>query len=48
MSESSFKKQVLNELLVQTFNDILKIEQKALSETVLDDLSITKHILLKL
>ncbi|GAA0120921.1 MAG: MarR family transcriptional regulator [Clostridium argentinense] len=42
MSESSFKKQVLNELLVQTFNDILKIEQKALSETVLDDLSITE------
>lgn len=42
MSESSLKKQVLNELLVQTFNDILKIEQKALAESVLNDLSITE------
>lgn len=42
MKQSSLKKQVLNELLVQTFNDILKIEQKALAESVLKDLSITE------
>lgn len=42
MKQSSLKKHVLNELLVQTFNDILKIEQKALAESVLKDLSITE------
>jgi len=42
MKQSSLKNQVLNELLVQTFNDILKIEQKALAESVLKDLSITE------
>jgi len=44
MKQSSLKKQVLNELLVQTFNDILKIEQKALAESVLKDLSITETL----
>ncbi len=33
---------VVNELLVETFNDILQIEQKALKEGVLNDLSITE------
>lgn len=33
---------VVNELLVETFNDILQIEQKALREGVLKDLSITE------
>jgi DNA-binding MarR family transcriptional regulator len=33
---------VLNDLLVETFNDILQIEQKALKEGVLKDLSITE------
>lgn len=33
---------VVNELLVETFNDILQIEQKALKEGVLKDLSITE------
>ncbi len=42
MKQSSLKNQVLNELLVQTFNDILKIGQKALAESVLKDLSITE------
>ncbi|MBZ9689674.1 MarR family transcriptional regulator [Clostridium estertheticum] len=33
---------VVNELLVETFSDILQIEQKALKEGVLNDLSITE------
>ncbi|MBU3190110.1 MarR family transcriptional regulator [Clostridium bowmanii] len=33
---------VVNELLVETFNDIMQIEQKALKEGVLNDLSITE------
>lgn len=33
---------ILNELLVETFNDILSIEQKALSEGEFRDLSITE------
>jgi DNA-binding MarR family transcriptional regulator len=33
---------VVNELLVETFNDILQIEQRALKEGVLKDLSITE------
>ena len=33
---------VVNELLVETFNDILQIEQKALKEGILKDLSITE------
>lgn len=33
---------IVNELLVETFNDILQIEQKALREGVLKDLSITE------
>lgn len=33
---------VLNELLVETFNDILAIEQKALKDGVFNDLSITE------
>ncbi|MBU3091095.1 MarR family transcriptional regulator [Clostridium sp. CM028] len=33
---------VINELLVETFNDILQIEQRALKEGILKDLSITE------
>ncbi|GCD09358.1 MarR family winged helix-turn-helix transcriptional regulator [Clostridium tagluense] len=33
---------VVNELLVETFNDILQIEHKALKEGILKDLSITE------
>lgn len=33
---------VVNELLVETFNDILQIEQRALKEGVLKDISITE------
>lgn len=33
---------VINELLVETFNDILQIEQQALKEGVLKDISITE------
>ena len=33
---------VLNELLVQNFNDILQIEQNALKEGAFSDLSITE------
>jgi DNA-binding MarR family transcriptional regulator len=33
---------VVNELLVETFNDILQIEHRALKEGVLNDLSITE------
>jgi len=42
MDITSSNKKVLNELLVETFNDILQIEQNALSEGVLNDLSITE------
>ena len=40
MDMSSYVGVVVNELLVETFNDILQIEQKALKEGVLNDLSI--------
>ncbi|MFD3155419.1 MarR family winged helix-turn-helix transcriptional regulator [Haloimpatiens sp. FM7330] len=40
MLKKSFS--VLNELLVETFNDILEIEQKTLKEGVFNDLSITE------
>jgi DNA-binding MarR family transcriptional regulator len=33
---------VINDLLVETFNDILQIEMKALREGILNDLSITE------
>ncbi|MCR6515476.1 MAG: MarR family winged helix-turn-helix transcriptional regulator [Clostridium sp.] len=36
------KKQILNELLVQIFNDILQIEEQALKQGVLNDLSVTE------
>ncbi|MGL5416554.1 MAG: MarR family winged helix-turn-helix transcriptional regulator [Clostridium sp.] len=36
------KKKVLNELLVQIFNDILQIEEQALKQGVLNDLSVTE------
>lgn len=42
MTITSSNKKVLNELLVETFNDILQIEQNALREGVLNDLSITE------
>ena len=42
MAITSSNKKVLNELLVETFNDILQIEQNALREGVLNDLSITE------
>ncbi len=42
MLSTSSNKKVLNELLVETFNDILQIEQNALKEGVLNDLSITE------
>jgi DNA-binding MarR family transcriptional regulator len=42
MTSTSSNKKILNELLVETFNDILQIEQKALKEGVLKDLSITE------
>jgi len=40
MDMSNYVGVVVNELLVETFNDILQIEQKALKEGVLNDLSI--------
>jgi len=40
MNMSNYVGVVVNELLVETFNDILQIEQKALKEGVLNDLSI--------
>lgn len=36
------KKMILNELLVQIFNDILQIEEQALKQGVLNDLSVTE------
>lgn len=36
------KKKILNELLVQIFNDILQIEEQALKKGVLNDLSVTE------
>jgi DNA-binding MarR family transcriptional regulator len=42
MTSTSSNKKILNELLVETFNDILQIEQNALKEGVLNDLSITE------
>jgi DNA-binding MarR family transcriptional regulator len=42
MTTPPSNKKVLNELLVETFNDILQIEQKALKDGVLNDLSITE------
>ncbi|MGL4847880.1 MAG: MarR family winged helix-turn-helix transcriptional regulator [Clostridium sp.] len=36
------KKKILNELLVQIFNDILQIEEQALKQGVLNDLSVTE------
>lgn len=36
------KKRVLNELLVQIFNDILQIEEQALKQGVINDLSVTE------
>ncbi len=47
MKSLNSNKYVLNELLVTIFNDILEIEQTALQEGVLKDLSVTE-ILLKL
>lgn len=35
-------KKVLNELLVQIFNDILQIEERALKQGVINDLSVTE------
>jgi len=40
MNMSNYVGVVVNELLVESFNDILQIEQKALKEGVLNDLSI--------
>ncbi len=42
MAPPSSNKKILNELLVETFNDILEIEQNALKDGVLSDLSITE------
>lgn len=42
MKSSISNKQIINELLVNIFNDILKIEQTALQQGVLNDLSITE------
>lgn len=42
MISSNKSKLVLNQLLVTLFNDILEIEQNALKEGVLNDLSITE------
>ncbi|MEG1256295.1 MarR family transcriptional regulator [Clostridium sp.] len=42
MKSSNSKNQVLNELLVTIFNDILEIEQNALRQGVLNDLSVTE------
>ncbi|MEG1001988.1 MarR family winged helix-turn-helix transcriptional regulator [Clostridium sp.] len=35
-------KKILNELLVQIFNDILQIEERALKQGVINDLSVTE------
>jgi len=42
MKSLNSNKYVLNELLVTIFNDILEIEQTALQEGVLKDLSVTE------
>ena len=35
-------KKILNELLVEIFNDILQIEERALKQGVINDLSVTE------
>ncbi|MEG0307894.1 MAG: MarR family transcriptional regulator [Clostridium sp.] len=42
MKSFNSNKHVLNELLVTIFNDILEIEQNALSQGILNDLSVTE------
>ena len=36
------RKKILNELLVQIFNDILQIEEQSLKQGVINDLSVTE------